>query len=114
MEAAKFLKEFNRMCLSYDRNCKGCPFEKEDLSCILNDPENADSIVETVEKWSKEHPFKTRMEDFLEKYPNAATFKASKGKEIPRVCCMSLGYTDKCYTKKDFSDCTACWCEPLH
>lgn len=61
MDAVKYIKEFNRMCRSYDYCSEGCPLESG--CCILINP-NADSesieaLVAIVEKWSEEHPLKT-------------------------------------------------------
>lgn len=69
MEALEFLKERKRMCNSYD-GCKGCPFD--DSKCVIDSTisdEDCKRIVATVEKWSKEHPRKTRQSVFLEQYP---------------------------------------------
>lgn len=71
MEALEFLKERKRMCNSYD-GCKGCPFD--DSKCVIDSTisdEDCKRIVATVEKWSKEHPRKTRQSVFLEQYPEA-------------------------------------------
>lgn len=71
MEALEFLKERKRMCNSYD-GCKGCPFD--DSKCVIDSTisdEDCKRIVATVEKWSKEHPRKTRQSVFLEQWPEA-------------------------------------------
>lgn len=71
MEALEFLKERKRMCNSYD-GCKGCPFG--DSNCVIEgtiSDEDFKRIVATVEKWSKEHPRKTRQSVFLEQWPEA-------------------------------------------
>ena len=61
MDAVKCIKEFNRMCRSYDCCSDGCPLKRR---CILFRNPNADSesieaLVAAVEKWSKEHPVVT-------------------------------------------------------
>lgn len=61
MDAVKYIKEFNRMCRSYDYCSEGCPLKRG--CCILRNP-NADSesieaLVAIVEKWSEEHPVVT-------------------------------------------------------
>lgn len=71
MEALEFLKERKRMCNSYN-GCKGCPFG--DGKCVIESTisdEDFKRIVATVEKWSKEHPRKTRQSVFLEQWPEA-------------------------------------------
>lgn len=68
MDAVKFLKERERMCLTY-KACDGCPLQESGV--CPNEGKNAEAIVKAVEKWSAEHPVKTRLMDFLEKHPNA-------------------------------------------
>lgn len=70
MDAVEFLRDFRRMCWTYEEpcceNCKleggGCNFT--DLGC---DHEKA---VRIVEKWAKEHPKKTRLSEFKKLFPN--------------------------------------------
>ena len=70
--------------------CANCMFLKKDFLC--NDVHmlglNAFEVVSLVEKWSKEHPQKTRAQDFFEKFPNAARAY----KNIPRACAGHCGY----------------------
>ena len=109
MNAIEYLKEWNRMCGSHINGCRKCP-----ISAVNNgtnklcgdfqkyDPEKA---VEIVEKWSKENPPKTILQDFLEKHPNART----NDDGIPNLCPCILGY------KLDFNpncfkhNCDKCW-----
>ena len=73
MKALEFLREWHRMCQKYPF-CSDCPMEdSSSRSCmpckwVFNDIEKA---IATVKKWSKEHPRKTILQDFLEKYPKA-------------------------------------------
>ena len=72
MDALGFLKERKRMCTSYC-TCTGCPLEE--AKCTLGSSasvEEYERIIATVERWSKEHPRKTRQSVFLEQYPEAA------------------------------------------
>ena len=70
MDAVEYLIELKRLCNQYE-GCHGCPFEKEKSMCvipaILEEPEK---VVKTVEKWSEEHPVKTRQSEFLKMFPN--------------------------------------------
>ena len=71
MDALEFLKERKRMCDSY-KSCEGCPFD--DIKCSINAllyDDEYDRSVAIVERWSKEHPRKTRQSVFLEQYPEA-------------------------------------------
>ena len=68
MDAVKCIKEFNRMCRSYDCCSDGCPLKR---LCILfrnpnTDSETIEALVATIEKWSKEHPIKTNGMRFLD------------------------------------------------
>lgn len=79
MDALKFIEERNRMCDQYwhaDGGCDGCPMvnvgECNELRNMVDDAGKVvGKVVETVEKWSKEHPRKTRQDVFLEQYPEA-------------------------------------------
>ena len=77
MDAVKYLKEASRMCLSVE--CSECPLNHEvknpafpcktsSINAERNDPEKCVTIVE---KWSAEHPVKTRQSEFLNVFPNA-------------------------------------------
>lgn len=71
MDALEFLKERKRMCNSY-KNCNGCLLERG--SCGFSTSmsnEECERIITAVEKWSKEHPRKTKQSVFLEQWPNA-------------------------------------------
>lgn len=72
MDALEFLKEERRMCNSFDTGCVKCPLG--DIGCCVS-PEETDEEFEKeiaiVERWSKEHPRKTRQSVFLEQYPEA-------------------------------------------
>ena len=75
MDAVKFFKEKKRMCDMYESCQAGCQLYKERTQkftmcnqyCLTN-PEGA---VETVKKWSAEHPAKTHQSEFLKLHPNA-------------------------------------------
>ncbi len=69
MEALKFLQEAHRMCGM--RDCDNCPVE--DIYCgVTKEKYDLAKYVEIVEKWSREHPAKTRQGEFLDMFPNAA------------------------------------------
>lgn len=109
MDAAKFLVEFNRMCKSFSNtNCEGCIREKHYKPCNIGEmnPDELCELVADVEQWSKEHPQKTRQQDFLEKFPKAET----NNNGTPKACCKHLGYTMDCPTR---SSCKECWNKPM-
>lgn len=71
MDALEFLTERRRMCNLY-AGCFDCPLA--DIKCIIRDitsDEDCEKIIDTVEKWSKENPRKTRQDVLLEQWPNA-------------------------------------------
>ena len=77
MNAIEFLEEKDRMCRFYE-TCSKCPcFYKSGIAvnCILANglslAKNKEQVA-IVEKWSKEHPRKTRQGEFLKQHPNAS------------------------------------------
>ena len=82
MEALEYIKYAKKMCAQYGVQnqkhdfCQGCPaLTEEDEICIANfqfDSCDPDKAVEAVEKYAKENPIKTRSDEFLKHYPNAA------------------------------------------
>ena len=118
MEAVKYLKEKRRMIESLGngsvKSCIGskcaiCPLSIDNNKASKMCPElegtEPEKAIAIVEKWSKENPQKTILQDFLEKYPNARI--DSKG--IPVSCPVNLGYPTDCTIVK----CCDCWNRPL-
>lgn len=108
MDAVTFIKERNRMCAYYPDECVGCPAKREDVMCY-GDPSDYQfvNIVGIVEQWSKEHPRKTILQDFLEKYPNAEL----NDDGVPKPCPYWLGYKDMPFCNR--IRCVECWNRPL-
>ena len=81
MDAIKYFEEKKRMLDSLGRksgicsgvNCSDCPFYafKRGLLCGEFEFGYPEEAVAIVEKWAEEHPQKTMLQGFLEKYPNA-------------------------------------------
>lgn len=73
----KLLRDYGRMCLTIceDGNCGTCPVKQLNLDniCQRNLAENHLAAIEVIERWAKEHPVKTRQDEFLERYPNVTT-----------------------------------------
>lgn len=121
MDALEFLIEWKRMCKAQG-GCNLCPLNTENSmlrslhTCsfyLKNFPEQ--SIV-IVEKWSKEHPSKTILQDFLEKYPKALVEDGA----FPAVCPFQLGYETESEKDKNAycestarDSCRMCWNRPL-
>lgn len=74
MDAVEFLKEKERMCNKCSA-CSGCPVDKKNngfyMDCEDLAIENPEEFVAIIEKWSAEHPVKTRQSEFLRMFPNA-------------------------------------------
>jgi hypothetical protein len=95
------IKELKRMCDTYE-NCSGCPFG--DTCCGVSVsalPDNADGIVD---KWVEEHPIKTYMQDFFEKFPNAPKDVDGAPKICPEQIYPEIDLKHRCYEK-----CSKCW-----
>lgn len=107
MDAVEFLRDFRRMCWTYEEpcceNCKleggGCNFT--DLGC---DHEKA---VRIVGEWAKAHPVKTRMSEFLKLFPMNSVQEEG-------LCTQFFDSTVKC---KDSEGCLECqkkfWFTPI-
>ena len=118
MTALEFLKCKDRICRTYA--CNVCPIwrsrpdQAEGCGIFLRKyPEKAISIVK---KWSAEHPQKTILQDFLEKYPKALIEDGA----FPAACPFQLGYETE--SEKDINaycestardSCRRCWNRPL-
>lgn len=100
MDAVEYFKELER--LSWDDNDS---YNKLGFITEIEDR------VKFVEEWSKTHPRKTRLQDFLEKFPNAKINEHGFPKD---TCCMCVGYCESCDKPyHNESDCYFCWKEPL-
>lgn len=110
MDAFEFCKEYGRMCKTYEY-CDGCPMEKWEKvtshSCReISIPKDClRKKIDIMEKWSKEHPKKTMMMDFFEKFPNAPSNNG-----VP-ICCPSQIYENK--NSSCDGNCEKCWNRPL-
>lgn len=106
VDAVVFLKTVNRMCSQFE-NCDQCPIYGLVCACASKDGKE-NTVVERVEKWAKEHPVKTRLSDFLEKYPNAPLDTDG----IPGMCVTKVGYEEN--PECDSGDfCSQCWELPI-
>ena len=67
MDAVEFLKAFGRLCNNYLCG-DNCP-----LIDICDDVSDDGYVrkVQIVEKWAKEHPVKTRQDEFFNQWPDA-------------------------------------------
>lgn len=75
MDAVEFLREKVRMC-NENPTCNQCELYKSEIDCTGSSckkwmEEYPEDAVAFVEKWTAEHPVKTRQSVFLEQYPEA-------------------------------------------
>lgn len=114
MDVKKFLEEARKMCKARS-TCVDCPIKHNGNSCLFygNFPENwtqeeIERVAPIVEQWSEEHPKKTRLTDFLEKYPNAPLNPIGTPKLMP----WNLGYcgNTSCYACEKGAGKTPAWC----
>lgn len=108
MDAVKFVKERVRMC---SRNaCKECPVNisnsGEGCCCLDLFHNHIEKYVAIVEKWSAEHPVKTKMSELLKIFPNAERLDENVLDICPELVdtnyhnCSNFNRCDKC--KEDY------------
>lgn len=114
-----FLHELKRLCDSRDEcvadtaNKEQCPmFGVCRLTYSKICAEDIKTAIETVQKWSNEHPKKTYAQDFFEKFPKAQ----SNSDGTPLFVCRKRIYgglqpkSEECdYT----GACKNCWNKPM-
>ena len=105
MDAVNFLKTIARIC-SVNKDCSECVVGKFNKICPVKEGQEEDMVI-MVDKWAKEHRIKTRLSDFLEKYPNAPLDPDG----FPELCAEKLGYKGICNNYEVF--CHKCWSIPI-
>ena len=108
-DAVEFLRDFRRMCLSYD-NCTGC--ELRCAECIPTEKDcDHEKVIRVVEEWTKAHPVKTRLSELVKIFPNYKKDETYSG--IPRDCIKIFDQGQSC----TFSSCLDCqkkfWLTPI-
>ena len=100
MDAVEYVKQRERMC-DYYVNCNDCPAGDYQECGSLN---GITKLASIVEQWAKEHPVKTRQDEFLKMYPDAEIgddgypsvapcqlYKDMEEKDENGVCCKNCG-----------------------
>ena len=104
MDAVEYLRVKTRMCDSL-KECGDCPLDKinntDNINCF--DRHYEEEAVAIVEKWTAEHPVKTRQSEFLKMFPNA---KVEEGVLI--FCPTGFGETLICEAFGDIDGCNNC------
>lgn len=100
MDAVEFLKEYKRMCSTFDScsDCKierFCTYEKGSAVMIVkqDEPYESEMIVKAVEEWAKEHPVKTRQTEFLKIFPKAKVAIADNREVVLAICPKQIDNT---------------------
>lgn len=115
MDAVKFLKEHGRMCKSFEEKCDGCQIDDLRIghggSCLALMTKLPEECVAIVEKWSAEHPVKTRLMDLLEKFPKFSMGPNNLPMPLPRL----FGYCgrERCQGCEHQNEEESCWNLPL-
>ena len=102
MDAVKYLKERKRMCEK--SKCFDCPFYEKNnhagVICMSLDGECPEEAVSAVEKWSEEHPVKTRQSEFLKMFPNVKFLNNESIDICPRRVDATIPERPRCYSVK--------------
>lgn len=108
-----FAQEASRVCEMHEK-CEDCPFAgkiKCPMSVLEYDNPDIQEIIECLQKWSDEHPVKTRFDDLLEKYPNYRFYENDK---CPAIRPSMFGYCDACVECRNKKQTLRyCWDEPV-
>lgn len=110
-----YAAETIRVCRMYS-DCSDCPFGAEDAVCPRGvfeyDRERAKQVIAALQKWSDEHPQKTRLDDLKEKYPN---YRFYENDQCPDRRPAVFGYCDNClYCRNSKQTLRYCWDEPVN
>lgn len=104
MDAVKFMKEKKRMCNNYSSCAEACllrkPMDESGLTCLGYCFAHPEDAVAIVEKWSADHPKKTRKSEFLKMFPNA---KVSNG--VISICPKHIDSECGANCKEDCTNC---------
>lgn len=110
MDVIEYLKTEERICGFYTEGCQECPLSSynngADVGCTIFVKHEPEKCVEIMKKWAVEHPQKTILQEFLEKYPDA---RINNRGIPPELCPDDLGYSraEKCGTGNNI--CVKCW-----
>lgn len=114
MTALEYLKERARMVKYADGRCgigcSECPLDlgisgKVGVYCEVLENERPKEAIAIVQKWAEEHPRKTILQDFLEKYPDAMLMD----EDYPEICPHHLGYEEENCVEPFYNQCKECW-----
>ena len=102
--------EWSRMCETmFDGTCDNCILKDTGISCY-NTRYITQERIDIVQKWSDEHPEKTRKEVFLEMFPKADVRVIG----IHNVCFGYLIGEECSDARRGEIGCEGCWDRPYN
>jgi hypothetical protein len=107
MDAVEYVKQRKRMC-DYCGDCDKCPAKKVVGCASLT---KISQMVPIVEQWAKEHPVKTRQNEFFKQWPDAEI--GYDGLPTVAPCQLNVELL-QCESQKDCEDrgvCGKCRCD---
>lgn len=107
-----FFEELDRMCETVNKysEVEDCVFYKPHYGCCGHMdwlPDGVEKAITVLQKWSDEHPKKTRQSELLKMYPNFGRWRDERGELYIDFCPKSFDSTLKC-RKDDSGRCLAC------
>lgn len=114
MGEVKILRDYARFCRA-NTDCHNCELYKElggeNIGCLDRILKYTEAAAEIIERWAKERPERTYLEDFLKKFPKAKL----NAYGLPYGCRKRLyGEGIECSADKiDVDNCTNCWFESV-
>lgn len=107
-----FFEELDRMCKTVNKygEVEDCAFYKPNYGCCGYMhwlPDGVEKAITVLQKWSNEHPLKTRQSELLKMFPNMRCLRNERGESYIDFCPKSFDSTLRC--RKDGSgSCPAC------
>ena len=94
--------------------CSNCPLcrinNNKGQSCIAFEMLYPEKAIETVQRWSDEHPPKTYLTELLKTFPNTQLNDSGTPKEM---CPHELGLNEIEDCGKTDNACVKCWSQPI-
>lgn len=101
IDTEKIVKDYGRFCKGQD-SCKTCPLAS---AWRCKSVRNINEEYPIIESWIAEHPVKTYLIDFREKFPNG-------NEDFPLIvrCCVASFYGEGARPEHcEGFDCKKCW-----
>ena len=107
-----YVHEWYRMCNAvFYKGCDNCP-TKNAGECCYHIRFITQKHIDIIQKWSDDHPEKTRADVFFEMFPDAVWQGIDK--KIPVTCYRHLINIDNNYLCQENYKCKKCWLQPYN